>query len=85
MTSEKMATPNMSTKDQMRRSWMLTGLISPKPMVERVVRAKYHILMSRCRPVSISSHYPNLSVFPKKSGYDPSSFYSMYAYSKSQT
>ena len=54
MIKEKTVTPNMRIIEARRRSVELTGVKSPKPMVERVVIAKYHILTSLSIPVYVS-------------------------------
>ena len=54
MIKEKTVTPNMRIIEARRRSVELTGVKSPKPMDERVVIAKYHILTSLSIPVYVS-------------------------------
>ena len=51
MIKENTVTPNMRIREARRRSMELTGVKSPKPMVERVVIAKYQTLMSLSMPV----------------------------------
>lgn len=54
MIKEKTVTPNMRITEARRRSMELTGVKSPKPMVERVVIAKYQTLISLSIPVYVS-------------------------------
>lgn len=51
------------------RSEELTGVKSPKPMVDRVVMAKYQTLISLVKPVSSVSGYPIMAVL--KLGFKP--------------
>lgn len=56
MMNEKTATPIRRMNAPMALSWMETGLMSPNPMVDKVVKAKYHTLISRSIPVSPTSY-----------------------------
>lgn len=69
MIKEKTVTPNIKIMEAMILSDELTGVKSPKPMVERVVIAKYQTLISFCKPVSPDSGYPIIAVL--KLGFNP--------------
>ena len=65
---EKTVTPNIRIMEAKILSIELTGVKSPNPIVESVVIAKYHTLISLSHPES-SLGYPNIAVL--KVGFIP--------------
>ena len=69
MIKENTVTPNIRIMEAIMRSEELTGVKSPKPMVDKVVMAKYQTLINLVKPVSSLSGYPIMAVL--KVGFNP--------------
>ena len=69
MIKENTVTPNIRIIEAIMRSEELTGVKSPKPMVDKVVMAKYQTLINLVIPVSSVSGCPIMAVL--KLGFKP--------------